>query len=97
MPRGAGVLLVRVAPDSAPGRLGYAIGIAVEPRVIPRSVSLDALQADADGYVEVYLPLSAVAGKTLRLSVGAAPAGAEEPLSFRLQVSYPQTTPTDPQ
>jgi hypothetical protein len=93
VPRGAGVLLVRVAPDSAPGRHGYAIGVVVEPRIIPRSVALDNLQADADGYVEMYLPLSTVAGKTLRLTVTASPATGEVPLIFRLQVAYPPTTP----
>jgi hypothetical protein len=92
-PRGAGVLRVRVAPDSPPGRLGYAIGVALEPRIISRSVTLDNLHADADGYIEMYLPLSAVAGQTLRVTVASSPPLGEAPLSFRLQVAYPQNTP----
>jgi hypothetical protein len=92
-PRGAGVLRVRVAADSPPGRLGYAMGVALEPRIIPRSVTLDNLHADADGYIEMYLPLSAVAGQTLRVTVASFPPMGEAPLSFRLQVAYPQNTP----
>jgi hypothetical protein len=88
VPRDAGVLQVRVAPDSAPGRQGYALGVAVESRVIAQTVTLDNLQADADGYLEMYLPLSDVAGKTLRVTVSASPAGSEAPLTFRLQVAY---------
>jgi hypothetical protein len=91
-PRGAGVLRVRVAPDSPPGRLGYAIGVALEPRIIPRSVRLDNLQPDADGYIEMYLPVSAVAGRTLRVTVTSSPPMGDDPLSFRLQVAYPQDT-----
>ena len=92
-PRGAEVLRVRVAPDSPPGRLGYAIGIALEPRIISRSVTLDNLHADADGYIEMYLPLSVVAGQTLRVTVASSPAVGEAPISFRLQVAYPQNAP----
>jgi hypothetical protein len=92
-PRGAGVLRVRVAPDSPPGRLGYAIGVALEPRIISRSVTLDNLHADADGYIEMYLPLGAVAGQTLRVTVASFPPLGEAPLSFRLQVAYPQNAP----
>ena len=88
-PRGAGVLRVRVAPDSPPGSLGYAIGVALEPRIIGRSVTLDNLHTDADGYIEMYLPLSAVAGQTLKVTVASSPATGEAPISFRLQVAYP--------
>jgi len=87
-PRAAGVLGVRVAPDVKPGRLGYRVGIALEPRVIGRSVTLDSLHPDADGYLEVYLPLAEVADHTLDVTVSSAPADQEEPLSFRLQVAY---------
>jgi len=96
-PLGAGVLRVRVSPDAPPGRLGYAMHVALEPRVIPRSVTLDNLHADADGYIEMYLPLADLAGRTLRVTVTSFPAMGEAPLSFRLQVAYPQSTPTDPQ
>jgi hypothetical protein len=92
-PRGAGVLRLRVAPASPPGRLGYAIGVAPEPRVISRSVTLDNLQADADGYLEMYLPLDAVVGRILKVSVASSPATGEAPVSFRLQVAYPQDNP----
>lgn len=92
-PRGAGVLRVRVAPDSPPGPHGYAIGVALEPRIIPRSVTLDNLHADADGYLEMYLPLSAVAGRILQVTVAPSPALGEAPTSFRLQVAYPQNSP----
>lgn len=88
VPRGAGVLRVRVAPDSAPGRLGYAIGVAIEPQVIPRAVALDHLQADPDGFLEMYLPLDAVAGKTLNLTVTPSPPAGDAALAFRLQVAY---------
>jgi hypothetical protein len=96
-PLGAGVLRVRVSPDAPPGRLGYAVKVALEPRVIPRSVTLDNLHADADGYIELYLPLADLAGRTLRVTVTSSPPMGEEPLSFRLQVAYPQNAPTDAQ
>jgi hypothetical protein len=94
-PPGAGVLRLRVSPDAPPGRLGYAVKVALEPRVIPRSVTLDNLHADADGYIEMYLPLADLAGRTLRVTVTSSPSMGEEPLSFRLQVAYPQNVPTD--
>ena len=89
-PRGAGVLRVRVAPDSPPGPRGYAIGVTVEPRIISRTVTLDDLHADADGYLEMFLPLGAVAGQTLEVTVASSPPTGEAPISFRLQVAYPQ-------
>jgi len=92
-PRGAGVLRLRVAPDSAPGPLGYAISVALEPRIISRSVTLDNLHPDADGYIEMYLPLDVVAGQTLKVTVASSPPRGEEAVSFRLQVAYPQDVP----
>jgi hypothetical protein len=77
--------------------LGYAVKVALEPWVIPRSVTLDNLHADADGYIELYLPLADLAGRTLRVTVTSSPPMGEEPLSFRLQVAYPQNAPTDAQ
>jgi hypothetical protein len=96
-PLGAGVLRVRVSPDAPPGRLGYAMHVALEPRVIPRSVTLDNLHADVDGYIEMYLPLADLAGRTLRITVTSFPPMGEAPLSFRLQVAYPQSTPSGTQ
>jgi hypothetical protein len=93
-PRRAGVLAVRVAPDSAPGRLGYAMGIALESAVIPRSVTLDDVHADANGYIEVYLPLADLVGQTLRITVNPSPLTGTESLSFRLQVAYAQSSDT---
>ena len=92
-PRGAGVLAVRVAPDSPPGRLGYAMRIALEPRVMPRSVTLTDLHADADGYVAVYLPLAGLVGQTLRITLNPSPPMDSETLSFRLQVAYAESMP----
>jgi hypothetical protein len=92
-PRPAGVLAVRVAPDSPPGRLGYAMSVALESAVIPRSVTLDSLQPDADGYIELYLPLAPLDGQTLRIALNPSPATGSQPLSFRLQVTYPQNVP----
>ena len=59
-PRRAGALAVRVAPDSPPGPLGYTMNVALESAVIPRSVTLDSLHPDADGYVEIYVPLATI-------------------------------------
>ncbi len=96
-PPGAGLLLIRVAPDAAPGRLGYRVKAAVEPQVIPRSVTLDELHPTADGYLELYLPVAAVAGQTLRITVDPSPAAGTDSLSFQLQVTYaPNTTGSTP-
>jgi hypothetical protein len=92
-PPGAGVLRVRVAPDSPPGVRGYAIGVSRGSSIVPRAVTLDNLHADADGYIEMYLPLSAVAGQTLKVTVASSPANGEAPISFQLQVAYPPETP----
>jgi hypothetical protein len=92
-PLGAGVLAVRLAPDSPPGRLGYAMRVALEPRVMARSATLADLHANADGYVEVYLPLAGLVGQTLRITLNPSPATEAESLSFRLQVAYAPSTP----
>jgi hypothetical protein len=94
-PRRAAVLAVRVAPDSPRGRLGYTMGIALEPGVMSRSVTLDDLHADADGYVEVYLPLAGLVGQTIRITVNPSPSTPTESLSFRLQVVYAGSMPAD--
>ena len=92
--REAGVLAVRVAPDSSPGRQGYAMAIALES-VIPHSVTLDNLLPDANGYIQVYLPLASVAGKSLKISVNPFPATGSDSVSFRVQVQYAPNTPVD--
>ncbi len=94
-PRGAGVVAVRVAPDSPPGRLGYTMNVALESAVIPRSVTLDSLHPEADGYVEIYVPLATLVGQTLRIALNPSPATDTESLSFRLQVSYAENAPAD--
>jgi hypothetical protein len=94
-PRRAGALAVRVAPDSPPGPLGYTMRVALESAVIPRSVTLDNLRPDADGYIEMYLPLATLAGQTLRIAVNPSPAKGTQPLSFRLQVSNAEDVPPD--
>jgi hypothetical protein len=87
-PPGARLLAVRIAVDSAPGRLGYAISVAPESGVFPRSVILDSLHADADGYLNLYLPLAGLLGQTLKVTVTTFPAEDTDSLSFRLQVAY---------
>lgn len=93
-PREAGVLAIRVAPDSSPGRQGYAMSIALES-VIAHTVTLDNLLPDANGYLQVYLPLASVAGKDLRISVNPSPAAGSDSISFRVQVQYAPNTPVD--
>jgi hypothetical protein len=90
-PPRAGVLAVRVVPDSAPGRLGYTMSVALESALIPRSITLDNLQPDANGYVEMYLPLAAVVGHTLKIALNPSPAAGTESLSFRLVVADAQS------
>jgi hypothetical protein len=92
-PRGAGILALRIAPDSPPGRLGYILGIGPESTIISRPTILDDLHLDADGYIDVYLPVAAVAGHTLRITVNPSPAAGTDALSFRLQVTYAENTP----
>jgi hypothetical protein len=94
-PRQAGVLGVRILPDSPPGRLGYAMGAALEHEVLHQSVTLDNLQPDTNGYIEVYLPLAGLAGQTLRITVNPSPATGTESPSFRVQVAYPERAPAD--
>jgi hypothetical protein len=93
-PQRAGVLAVRVVPDSPPGARGYTMGVALDSAVLPRSVTLDNLQPDADGYIEMYLPLAPLDGQTLRIALSPYPATGTQPLSFRLQVTYAQNAPT---
>jgi hypothetical protein len=90
-PRGAGILAVRIAPDSPPGRLGYILGIAPESVVISRPTTLDDLHPDADGYINVYLPIAAAVGRTLRITVNPSPTTGADPISFRLQVTYAES------
>jgi hypothetical protein len=94
-PLQAAVLGIRVLPDSPPGRLGYTVGIALEHEVLRQSVTLDALQPDANGYIEVYLPLAGLVGQTLRITVNPSPATGTESPSFRVQVANPEGAPAD--
>jgi hypothetical protein len=93
--RGVSLLVLRIAADAAPGRLGYAISVAPEPGVSLGSMTLDRLHADADGYLRIYLPLAALVGQTFRLTVASSPPEGTDALSFRLQVAYADNTPAD--
>jgi hypothetical protein len=92
-PQGAGMLTVRVLPDSPPGAQGYAIAVVPESAVIAKPVTVDGLRVGADGYIRIYLPVAALVGRTLKVTVTPSPSSGGEPLSFRLQVAYPQNTP----
>jgi len=92
-PQGTGILTVRVLPDSPPGQQGYAIGVGLESAVIAKPVTVDGLRTDADGYIKIYLPVAAMVGRTLKVTLTPSPSTGTEPLSFRLQVAYPQNTP----
>jgi hypothetical protein len=87
VPRRTGVLELKIYPDTSAGRDGYSAGIALDSIVGRRSAVLHPLHADADGFLELYLPLSEVVGHTLKITLSsdvdssAAPAPA-----FRLQV-----------
>jgi len=92
-PQDIGVLALRVMPDSPPGPSGYMMGVALESAIIARSVTVDKLKADNDGFVEIYLPLAAAVGHTLRVTVTPAPGPGTPPLVFRLRVATPFSTP----
>lgn len=92
-PQVTGVLALRVMPDSPPGPSGYRMRVALESAIIARSVTVDKLKADNDGFVEIYLPLAAVVGHTLRVTVAPAPGPGMPPLVFRLRVATPFSTP----
>jgi hypothetical protein len=94
-PQDTGVLALRVMPDSPPGPSGYRMGVALESAIIVRSVTVDKLQADNDGFVEIYLPLTAVVGHTLRVTVTPAPNPGRPRLVFRLRVATPFSTPDE--
>jgi hypothetical protein len=94
-PQGTGILSVRVMPDSSPGPSGYAMEVAFDASVIARSVRVDKLKADSDGFVQIYLPVADVVGHTLKVTVTPAPAEGATPLSFRLQVASASNTPDE--
>jgi hypothetical protein len=87
VPRGSGVLELKIYPDTSAGQEGYSAGIALDSLVGKRSVVLNHLRADEDGFLALYLPLSDVVGHTLNITLttdadrSAAPAPA-----FRLQL-----------
>jgi hypothetical protein len=93
VPAGAAVVALRVMPNSAAGASGYAIGVALESALIARSVTLDGLKADNDGFIEIYLPVADIVGHTLRVAVMAAPALGTAPLELRLRVATDPSTP----
>ncbi len=68
-PRGNGVLKVRIFPDTSPGPHGYSVDIALGSIAGSRRVVLNQLLPDADGSVELYLPLSEVVGHTLDITL----------------------------
>jgi hypothetical protein len=92
-PRDAKVVAVRIAPDSPAGALGYLIVATVESGMIPHSVRMDQLHANADGYIVLYLPLGSIIGQTLRFAVTPSPSKGAEPLSFQLQLAYAEAAP----
>jgi hypothetical protein len=87
VPEGTGVLVLRVMPDSPAGPSGYAIAVAPESALMNRPVSVDGLQADSDGFVKVYLPVAAIVGRTLRVTVTPEPAPDAPALEFRLRIA----------
>ncbi|HTB65439.1 MAG TPA: hypothetical protein VK727_04375 [Steroidobacteraceae bacterium] len=87
VPRRVGVLQLKIYPDTAPGRDGYSADLALDSIVGTRSVILDRLRTDADGFLDLYLPLSAVVGHTLNVTLTAdADSSAAPAPAFRLQV-----------
>jgi hypothetical protein len=87
VPRRSGVLELKIFPDNSPGRQGYSVGIAVDSIVGSRSVVLDQLRPDADGFLELYLPLLNVVGHTLNITVASdADHSATQASAFQLQV-----------
>jgi len=94
-PRKAGILMVRVLPDAPAGPQGYAMGVAPESAAGGRSITLDKLHPDAEGYIKMYLPLARFVGQPLRIALTPSPATGTEPLSFRLQVAYAENSSPD--
>jgi hypothetical protein len=87
VPRGTGVLELKIYPDTSPGTDGYSAGIALDSIVGKRSVVLNHLRTDADGFLELYLPLSDVVGHTLNITLASdADSSAAPAPAFRLQV-----------
>lgn len=87
VPQGAGALRVRAMPNSPASAAGYAIGITLQTAVIARSVTIDGLKPDNDGFVEIYLPVAAIAGHSLRVTVTSTQLPGSAPLEFRLRVA----------
>jgi hypothetical protein len=82
-----GVLELRLYPDASPGRQGYSARIAYDSMVRSRSVILTQLRADSAGYIEMYLPLSEVADRTLKITLSPDPdPSGSPPPAFLLQI-----------
>jgi hypothetical protein len=95
-PPDAGTLLVRLAPDAPPGRLGYIAVVAYDRAGLSHSVTLDRLTADADGYVQLYLPTASLLDRTVRISVNPAPLSGTPAPAFQLQIAPAPSTPVLP-
>ncbi len=68
-PRGNGVLKLKIFPDTSPGPQGYSAAIVRDSIVNSRAVVLNQLHPDADGYLELYMPLSDVVGHKLKITL----------------------------
>jgi hypothetical protein len=90
-PAGEGLLVANIAADMSPGPQGYSTQVDVESDARRESVTLDHLQADADGYVHVYIPVAPLIGHTLAVTVRPDPAAGAEALSFRLSIGTAAT------
>ena len=86
-PPNSGVLELKVFPDTPPGRQGYFATITLDSTGGSRSVVLNQLRVDADGYVKVYLPMTDALGRTLRIGLASDPSSSTSaPASFQLEV-----------
>ena len=69
VPGRSGLLKLRIYPDTPVGREEYSARIVLDPVATARSVNLEHLRADAEGFVELYLPLADVVGHTLNITL----------------------------
>ena len=89
-PRGSRLLNLKLLPDSAPGPSGYSVTIEAQTHLGSRPLILNGLRPDAEGFLELYLPLAQVSGHRLKISLVSDPdrALATAP-AFALQVVAP--------
>jgi hypothetical protein len=89
-PRGNGVLDLKIFPDTSSGQQGYTAAIRLDSGLGSRPVIVKQLRTDANGFLEVYLPLSEVVGHTLTISLASDADGAAAPApAFQLQIAAP--------